>query len=58
MRGRQAWATGRRNWLFAGTLAAGQRAAAITNPLCVAKQFMGDLVQHLLRVASCPLAKP
>lgn len=25
------WATGRRNWLFAGTLLAGQRAAAITS---------------------------
>lgn len=25
------WATGRKNWLFAGTLAAGERAAAITS---------------------------
>ena len=25
------WATGRKNWLFAGTLLAGQRAAAITS---------------------------
>jgi transposase len=31
------WATGRKNWLFAGTLAAGQRAAAITSLIQSAK---------------------
>ena len=31
------WATGRRNWLFAGTLLAGQRAAAITSLIQSAK---------------------
>ena len=31
------WATGRKNWLFAGTLAAGQRAAAITTLIQSAK---------------------
>lgn len=31
------WATGRKNWLFAGTLAAGQRAAAITSLIQTAK---------------------
>lgn len=31
------WATGRKNWLFAGTLAAGKRAAAITSLIQTAK---------------------
>jgi hypothetical protein len=31
------WAMGRKNWLFAGTLAAGQRAAAITSLIQSAK---------------------
>jgi len=31
------WATGRKNWLFAGTLIAGQRAAAITSLIQTAK---------------------
>ena len=31
------WATGRKNWLFAGTLMAGQRAAAITSLIQTAK---------------------
>ena len=31
------WATGRKNWLFAGTLAAGRRAAAITSLIQSAK---------------------
>ena len=31
------WATGRKNWLFAGTLAAGQRAATITSLIQSAK---------------------
>ena len=31
------WATGRKNWLFAGTLAAGQRAAAVTSSIQSAK---------------------
>jgi transposase len=31
------WATGRKNWLFAGTLAAGQRAAAIMSLIQSAK---------------------
>lgn len=31
------WATGRRNWLFAGTLLAGQRAAAISSLIQSAK---------------------
>lgn len=31
------WATGRKNWLFAGTLAAGKRAAAITSLIQAAK---------------------
>ncbi len=31
------WATGRKNWLFAGTLLAGQRAAAITSLIQTAK---------------------
>ncbi|MEO9064394.1 MAG: transposase, partial [Burkholderiaceae bacterium] len=31
------WATGRKNWLFAGTLMAGQRAAAITSLIQSAK---------------------
>ena len=31
------WATGRKNWLFAGTLAAGQRAAVITSLIQSAK---------------------
>ncbi len=31
------WATGRKNWLFAGTLLAGQRAAAIMSLIQTAK---------------------
>jgi transposase len=31
------WATGRKNWLFAGSLLAGQRAAAITSLIQSAK---------------------
>ena len=31
------WATGRKNWLFAGTLCAGQRAAAIMSLIQTAK---------------------
>jgi transposase len=48
------WATGRKNWLFAGTLAAGQRAAAITSLLQTAKlnghdpyTYLKDVLQRL-----------
>ena len=49
------WATGRKNWLFAGTLAAGRRAAAITSLLQSAKlngldpfAYMQDVLERLL----------
>lgn len=41
------WATGRRNWLFAGTLLAGQRAAAITSLIQSAKLNGHDPYAHL-----------
>ncbi len=48
------WATGRKNWLFAGTLAAGQRAAAITTLIQSAKLnghdpyvYLKDVLQRL-----------
>lgn len=48
------WATGRKNWLFAGTLAAGQRAAAITSLIQSAKlnghdpyAYLKDILQRL-----------
>ena len=48
------WATGRKNWLFAGTLAAGQRAAAITSLSQSAKLnghdpyvYLKDVLQRL-----------
>lgn len=48
------WATGRKNWLFAGTLAAGQRAAAITSLIQSAKLnghdpyvYIKDVLQRL-----------
>lgn len=48
------WATGRKNWLFAGTLAAGQRAAAITSLIQSAKlnghdpyAYLKDVLQRL-----------
>ncbi|MFN3862595.1 MAG: transposase domain-containing protein, partial [Roseateles sp.] len=48
------WATGRKNWLFAGTLLAGQRAAAIMSLIQTAKlnghdpyAYMKDVLQRL-----------
>jgi len=48
------WATGRKNWLFAGTLAAGQRAAAITSLIQSAKLnghdpyvYLKDILERL-----------
>lgn len=41
------WATGRKNWLFAGTLAAGQRAAAITSLIQSAKLNSHDPYAYL-----------
>lgn len=48
------WATGRKNWLFAGTLAAGQRAAAITSLIQSAKlnghdpyAYLKDVLERL-----------
>lgn len=48
------WATGRKNWLFAGTLAAGQRAAVITSLIQTAKlnghdpyAYLKDILQRL-----------
>jgi transposase len=48
------WATGRKNWLFAGTLAAGQRAAVITTLIQSAKlnghdpyAYLKDVLQRL-----------
>lgn len=54
------WATGRKNWLFAGTLMAGQRAAAITSliqsaklnghdPYSYLKDVLARLPTHLAR---------
>ncbi len=47
-------ATGRKNWLFAGTLAAGQRAAAITSLIQSAKlnghdpyAYLRDVLERL-----------
>ena len=48
------WATGRKNWLFAGTLAAGKRAAVITSLIQSAKlnghdpyAYLKDVLQRL-----------
>lgn len=41
------WATGRKNWLFAGTLAAGRRAAAITTLIQSAKPNGHDPYAYL-----------
>lgn len=48
------WATGRKNWLFAGTLAAGQRAATITSLIQSAKlnghdpyAYLKDVLERL-----------
>jgi transposase len=48
------WATGRKNWLFAGSLAAGQRAAAITSLIQSAKlnghdpyAYLKDVLERL-----------
>ncbi len=41
------WATGRKNWLFAGTLMAGQRAAAITSLIQSAKRNGHDPYAYL-----------
>lgn len=48
------WATGRKNWLFAGTLAAGQRAAAIVSLIQSAKlnghdpyAYLKDVLERL-----------
>ena len=41
------WATGRKNWLFAGTLLAGQRAAAITSLIQSAKLNGHDPYRYL-----------
>src|SRR5207237_9710703 len=50
------WATGRKNWLFAGTLMAGQRAAAIMSLIQSAKlnghdpyAYMKDVLARLRR---------
>lgn len=50
------WATGRKNWLFAGTLAAGQRAAAIVSLIQSAKlnghdpyAYLKDVLERLPR---------
>lgn len=55
------WATGRKNWLFAGTLAAGQRAAAVMSLLQLAKLdgldpyvYLKDVLERLpTHRASC-----
>ena len=44
------WATGRKNWLFAGTLAAGQRAAVITSLIQSAKLNGHDPYVYLSEV--------
>jgi transposase len=48
------WATGRKNWLFAGTLAAGKRATAITSLIQTAKlnghdpyEYIKDVLERL-----------
>jgi len=48
------WATGRKNWLFAGTLSAGQRAATITSLIQSAKlnghdpyAYLKDVLERL-----------
>ena len=41
------WATGRKNWLFAGTLLSGQRAAAIMSLIQTAKLNGHDPCQYL-----------
>jgi transposase len=44
------WATGRKNWLFAGTLLAGQRAAAIMSLIQTAKLNGHDPYAYLRNV--------
>jgi len=44
------WATGRKNWLFAGTLAAGRRAAVITSLIQSAKLNGHDPYAYLTDV--------
>ncbi len=54
------WATGRKNWLFAGTLLAGQRAAAIMSLIQTAKLnghdpyvYLKDVLQRLPTQRAC-----
>ncbi len=46
------WATGRKNWLFAGTLLAGQRAAVIMSLIQTAKLNAHDPFGYLRDVMS------
>ena len=48
------WATGRKNWLFAGTLRAGQRAAAIMSLIQSAKLNGHDPYAYLKDVLDAP----
>ncbi len=56
------WATGRKNWLFAGTLLAGQRAAAIMSLIQSAKlnghdpyAYLKDVLQRLPTQRACAI---
>ncbi len=56
------WATGRKNWLFAGTLLAGQRAAAIMSLIQSAKlnghdpyAYLKDVLQRLPTQRACDI---
>ncbi len=54
------WATGRKNWLFAETLLAGQRSAAIMSLILTAKRnghdsdaYLRDVLQRLPTRRAC-----
>lgn len=56
------WATGRKNWLFAGTLLAGQRAAVIMSLIQSAKlnghdpyAYLKDVLQRLPTLRACDI---
>jgi transposase len=58
------WATGRKNWLFAGTLLAGQRAAAIMSLIQSAKlnghdpyAYLKDVLQWLPTQRACDVGE-
>ena len=58
------WATGRKNWLFAGTLLAGQRAAAIMSLIQSAKlnghdpyAYLKDVLQRLPTQRACDIGE-